>query len=161
MGVREILQTELWSSRTTNKIAVSVLVLVLLAGGTEFLLEHWLNPWELQALRAVSENAKSVRTASKEDIEQKVGVAKASAAVAEKRAWTLRDHVGASLADGVIFEARMCRRYEINPVAMTPANSQDKGRNEEVRERIGKSMCSSYEVSQQYFRETLNTKLGF
>jgi hypothetical protein len=150
---RDWMQIEIWSPRTTK-----ILIRIVLAGcfvvfASCFLLKYWLNPWEQQALREVMQRAVVVRHASNDDLEREFAHSKAAQELAERRAWSLRDHAVASLTNGAVGMAYLCRRNEVRRSV--------KHENQAFDDQMGKFGCNEYELQMQYSREALQTRLGF
>jgi hypothetical protein len=105
MNLRELLKTELWSKETTRKVlrpagwflkraAIVLGVLVILIGVAYEIESHWLTSGERKAGRvalAQIEELEKLETGGNQGFEVVDARAKASVAVAEQKAWTLRD----------------------------------------------------------------------
>ena len=105
MNLRELLKTELWSKETTRKVlrpagwflkraAIVLGALVILIGVAYEIESHWLTSGERKAGRvalAQIEELEKLQTGGNQGFEEVDARAKASVAVAEQKAWTLRD----------------------------------------------------------------------
>jgi hypothetical protein len=105
MNLRELLQTELWSKETTRKVlrpavwflkraAIVLGVLVVLIGVAYEIEIRWLTSGERKAGRvalAQIEELEKLQTGGNQGFEEVDARAKSSVAVAEQKAWTLRD----------------------------------------------------------------------
>jgi hypothetical protein len=160
-SVREILQTEIWSSRTTKKIVVIVLVLLVFGGAISFLDEYWMNPSEHRAAEEMFKRAEMVRTASRDDIAEKLAIAKESEDIAEKKVWTFRDQYVEFVVSDLIAPAKACRDGELNPVLTRPEDTKAQRSRNEEREQMATLMCNMYEMEETASRHLLNTRLGF
>jgi hypothetical protein len=94
MKVRELLQTELWSKRTSRKIffGIGIIVEGLIAWIVAEM--YWLTPGERKAARIAMEQIDSLQSfesISKSDFAVKDGQAKQEVDVALRAAWTERD----------------------------------------------------------------------
>ena len=159
--VREWMQTEVWSTRTSKRIVVSVLVFVVIAYGALFIFRHWSNPWERQAAKAMLQHAESIRSARSEDFSREVEAGKASEDVAERRVWTLRDEQVETEVSGLIGAAEMCRKSELTPITARREDSAARQQMYEQLAQFGSMMCNVYEMNELSSRHALNTRLGF
>jgi hypothetical protein len=159
--VREWMQTEVWSTRTSKKIVLSGLILLLVAFGVLLIFEHWSNPWEHQAAKAMLKHAEMVRSARSEDFSREVEAAKASEDLAERRAWTNRDQQVEAVVSGVIVAAEICRKSELDSIMARREDSVARRQMYEQLAQFGSTMCNVYEMNESASRHALNTRLGF
>ncbi len=94
MKIRELLQTEIWSKRTTWKILVGVGIVIAGCLAWAAVEEHWISPGEHKAGRqalAQIEALKKIDPEKDKDFELGVQQAKRKIETAKKAAWTTRD----------------------------------------------------------------------
>ena len=126
MNIRELLQTELWSKRTTRKILVwSGLVFVvgfLALNGWHFVEIHWLTRGERDAAKAALAEIDALQDAgplSDEEFQVRLKAAEAKVKLAEEQPETYRDNftqmkLGSGISLGVVME-RMKFRTRSEP----------------------------------------------
>ena len=152
-SVREVLQTEIWSSRTSKWILVVLGVVIV--GGVVY--TDWLSPAERRACSEVLNDASSIRQNGARDSVVEESQANSRKADTDGAAWTMRDKVVAMLADSTLEAATACSKFE------------EKGRMAKTSEgapvldysRIAASTCSQYAQLDQLTRKALATKTGF
>jgi len=153
-GVREILQKEIWSKRTTKRIAVGISLVVLVVFVGEVFYDGWLNPMERRTAVQIVDRASEIRYAGKDDLEQKVSEAKLLVPLAKHRVWTLRDMVVETLAESQISSAELFRRLELKMYPITPDR-------EESINRMRQMVCSLYPPGDKALRDALSSRSGF
>jgi len=101
MNVRELLQTEIWSKRTSRIIALVVLLLC----GIGLLWTYWATPREKRLARVAITKVDSITDPegiSQEDFDARYAEAKSAAGDAKAAAITLRDRVVALVVAGYV-----------------------------------------------------------
>jgi hypothetical protein len=149
------MQKEIWSSRTTKKVAWSLGSVVVLLWIGLFLFRYWFNPLERGAVTKMLDRAVQIRVASTDDLPKQVALAKDDARTGEKFEWTMRDRVLESTGAGSMKLAELCRRGELKLQA--PLDPREVNRITELT----KFGCEQYEDDVKYSREALRTHLGF
>jgi hypothetical protein len=94
MTLRELLQREIWSKRTTRRIwivSACMAVLGLVVFGWHQLDTHWLTPPERAAGRAALQEIEVLEGASDQQFDSQEQKASRVIEAAEKAAWTRRD----------------------------------------------------------------------
>ena len=96
MKLRDLLQIELWSKKTTRKILVGLAAFVGLALAWMAVEQYWLTPGERRAGRQALAQIDGLQNVSRGDERQfqtKDKVAKNLVALAQESVWTTRDNV--------------------------------------------------------------------
>jgi hypothetical protein len=115
MNVRKLLQTELWSKRTTRKILVIVGIVFGIAaviyGGLYAFEKFWLSPGERSAGKVLLQEIDNLQSVSPESQEFEAGVleAKKQLELAKNAGITLRDDQIATLLDLYLSDTEMKR----------------------------------------------------
>jgi hypothetical protein len=94
MKIRELLQTEIWSKRTTRKILIGIGIVVAGYFAWAAVDEHWISPGEHRAGREALvqiETLKKIDPEEDKDFEIGVQQARQRIEAAKKAAWTTRD----------------------------------------------------------------------
>jgi hypothetical protein len=94
MKFRELLQTELWSKRTTRKILVGIGIVFAGFFAWAAVDEHWISPEEHKAGREALvqiESLKKIDSEKDKDLELGVQQAQQKIEAAKNAAWTTRD----------------------------------------------------------------------
>jgi hypothetical protein len=94
MKLRELLQTEIWSKRTTRKIWKVVGTVLVLVGLWFEVNHYWLTPSERKAARSALAKVDAIEKSdglSKEEFGAKFSEAKQAVDATEREAWTTRD----------------------------------------------------------------------
>ena len=98
MKIRELLQTEIWSKRTSRKLFVGIgIVFVLFYSGNAALSligQHWLTPGERNAAREALlqiDELQNLVQSSDQDFNAKAKMVQQAVDFADKAAWTARD----------------------------------------------------------------------
>jgi hypothetical protein len=91
MNVRELLQTEIWSKRTTRKLLIGLAVVICVSVSWETLDQTWITPPERVAAKAALQQIEMLQKVSEQDFGSSERKASEAVDVAEKAAWTTRD----------------------------------------------------------------------
>ena len=143
MTFREVLQTELWSKRTTQKIWIGfgiVVAVLLVVAGVE---RYWLTPSERSAGQialAKIDDLQNADSMTDEAFGTRDVLAKNQVGAADRAAWTFRDRVVVGLLEEDLMYTEMLRKDRM--VLDRLKNSE----NERVRKLYGKQLETSRDL---------------
>ena len=138
--VRDWLQTEIWSPRTTKRL-LKVTGMVLLVGGISGLAwTYWLNPVENRDVLAMLKQAQRIRNSSRESFGQQQEKGKEIESQAEDAAWTLRDRRIGAVASATLWFASDCRKLELAASAEAAENKAA------MLQHLAETTCKQYET---------------